>query len=88
MHRLGIISHLAEPIALEDTAHTVIDRLAANAPLSVRTMKALILRQMAFREQIAHGDVDVMVEAVRASADAMEGIAARLAKREPRFLGR
>ena len=88
MHRLGIISHLAEPNALEDTAHAVIDRLVANAPLAVRTMKALILRQMAFREQIAHGDVDAMVEGVRASADAKEGIAARLAKREPRFLGR
>lgn len=88
MHRLGVISHLAEPLALEATARAVIDRLAANAPLSLQTMKALIVRQMAFRDQIAHADVDAMVETTRASADAQEGIAARLAKREPGFLGR
>jgi enoyl-CoA hydratase/carnithine racemase len=88
MHRLGIISHLADPTALENTARAVIDRLAANAPLSLQTMKALIVRQMAFRDQIAHADIDALVETTRASADAQEGIAARLAKREPRFLGR
>lgn len=88
MHRLGIISHLSEAAALEATARTVIDRLAANAPLSVRTMKALIVREMAFREQIPHADIDAMVETVRTSTDAQEGIAARLAKREPGFLGR
>jgi enoyl-CoA hydratase/carnithine racemase len=88
MHRLGIISHLAQPVALEDAAQAVIDRLEANAPLSLRTMKALIVRQMAFREHIAHADIDAMVETVRMSMDAQEGIAARLAKREPQFLGR
>ena len=88
MHRLGIISHLAEPAALDDTANAVIARLAANAPLSLRTMKALIVREMAFRDQIAHGDIDALVESVRTSADAQEGITARLAKREPKFQGR
>jgi enoyl-CoA hydratase/carnithine racemase len=87
MYRLGIISHLAEPTALQDAARAVIDRVVANAPLSVRTMKALIVRQMAFREQIAHADIDALVTAVRASADAKEGVAARLAKRQARFLG-
>ena len=88
MHRLGIISHLAEPAALEAAATAVIDRLAANAPLSLRTMKALIVREMAFRDQIAHADIDALVESVRTSTDAKEGIAARLAKREPKFQGR
>lgn len=88
MYRLGIISHLAEPADLEATAKAVIDRLAANAPLSLKTMKALIVREMAFRDGIPHGDLDAMVETVRTSADAEEGIAARLAKRPPRFTGR
>jgi enoyl-CoA hydratase/carnithine racemase len=45
MHRLGIISYLAESAALEDAARGVIDQLATNAPLSLRTMKALIVRR-------------------------------------------
>ena len=88
MHRLGVISHLAEPTALEETARAVIDRLAANALLSLETMKALIVRQMAFRDQIAHADIDVLVDTTRASEDARVGIAARLAKRAPTFVGR
>lgn len=88
MHRLGIISHLAAPEHVEATAQTVIDRLAANAPLSLKAMKALIVREMAFRDQIPHADIDTQVEVVRTSADAAEGIAARLAKRAPRFKGR
>ena len=87
MHRLGVISHLAAAAELDATAQTVIDRLAANAPLSLKTMKALIVREMAFRDHIPHGDIDAQVEIVRTSADAAEGIAARLAKRAPQFEG-
>jgi len=32
----------------------VIDRLAANAPLSLKSMKAIIVREMTFRDTIAH----------------------------------
>ncbi len=88
MHRLGIISHLAPPDHVEATAQAVIDRLAANAPLSLKSMKALIVREMAFRDHILHADIDIQVEGVRTSDDAVEGIAARLAKRAPQFKGR
>jgi enoyl-CoA hydratase/carnithine racemase len=66
----------------------VIQRLADNAPLSLRAMKALIVREMAFRDQIAHEDVDRLVEQVRTSEDAQEGMAARLARRKAEFKGR
>jgi hypothetical protein len=66
----------------------VIARLAANAPLSLRAMKALLLREMAFRDSIAHADLDRLVEEVRASQDAREGMAARLGRRKPSFTGR
>jgi len=66
----------------------VIQRLSENAPLSLKAMKALIVREMAFRDQIAHEDVDRLVEEVRRSADAQEGMAARLARRKPAFKGR
>ena len=87
MHALGIISRVADPGALEAAATAVIDRLVANAPLSLRAMRALLVREMAFRDGIAHADVDELVEAARRSADSREGITARLEKRAPRFTG-
>ena len=62
--------HLAHRRAaeLEAVAAKVIERLAANAPLSLKAMKALIVREMAFRDGIAHEDVDALVEEVRRSA--------------------
>ena len=87
MHALGIIARVADPSALEVAASAVIERLAANAPLSLRAMKALLVREMAFRDGIAHDDVDAIIERARTSADAREGMAARLEKRAPQFRG-
>jgi enoyl-CoA hydratase/carnithine racemase len=87
LYDLGIISHVADPEDLLVVAETVIRRLADNAPLSLRAMKALLLREMAFRDQIPHADLDRMVEEVRLSQDAREGMAARLGRRTPRFTG-
>ena len=88
LHALGIISHLAEPGNLDAVAGTVLERLAANAPLSMTAMKQLILREMEFRSAIPHEDIDRLLAEVRQSADAREGVAARLEKRQPRFQGR
>src|SRR5262245_25323985 len=88
LYELGVISHIAEPSELESTAQGIIQGLAENAPLSLKAMKALIVREMAFRDQIAHEDVDRLVEQVRRSEDAQEGIAARLARRKADFKGR
>lgn len=87
MHALGIIARVADPSELEVAASAVIERLAANAPLSLRAMKALLVREMAFRDGIAHDDVDAIIERARTSADAREGMAARLEKRAPQFRG-
>jgi len=88
LYELGIISHIADPEDLDIVAGHVIQRLAANAPLSLKAMKALIVREMAFRDQVPHADVDALVEEVRRSEDAQEGMAARLARRKPSFKGR
>ncbi len=87
MHALGLIARVAPPEGLEAAATAVIDRLAANAPLSLRAMKALLVREMAFRDAIPHADVDALVDAARTSADAREGMAARLEKRAAKFEG-
>jgi enoyl-CoA hydratase/carnithine racemase len=88
LYDLGIISHVAAPQDLDDEAAKVIERLADNAPLSLRAMKALLVREMAFRDTIPHADLDRLVEEVRASQDAGEGMAARLGRRKPTFTGR
>ena len=88
LYDLGIVSHIADPEDLDDVAEAVIARLADNAPLSLRAMKALLVRMMAFRDAIPHADLDRLVEEVRASQDAREGMAARLGRRTPSFTGR
>ena len=88
LYDLGIVSHIADPEDLDDVAEAVIARLADNAPLSLRAMKALLLREMAFRDSIPHAELDRLVEEVRTSQDAREGMAARLGRRKPSFTGR
>jgi enoyl-CoA hydratase/carnithine racemase len=88
MAELGLIHRAVTADMLEVSARAVIDRLAANAPLSLRAMKAVLVRAMAFRESIPHDDVDALVAAAGRSADAREGIAAMLERRAPRFEGR
>ncbi|MEZ5849845.1 MAG: enoyl-CoA hydratase/isomerase family protein [Hyphomicrobiaceae bacterium] len=86
-HDLGFVSHIAEPEALESVAGAVIQRLADNAPLSLKAMKAVINREMQFRDAIPHEDIDLIVDKARTSQDAQEGMRARLEKRKPAFKG-
>ena len=87
MAELGLISRIAEPDGLEAEAGTLISRLAKNAPLSLRAIKALLVREMAFRDNIAHDDVDALVAIAGRSADAAEGMLARMEKRDPVWKG-
>jgi enoyl-CoA hydratase/carnithine racemase len=87
MAEMGIIHAAVAPEELDRAVSAVIERLAANAPLSLRAMKALLVREMAFRDGVPHEDVDRLVEQARTSTDAREGMAARLEKRSARFVG-
>ena len=87
IYELGAITRVAEPSDVEMAAQQIIERLAANAPMAVKTIKALTVRLMQFREDIDHSDIDAMVEATRSSQDAKIGIAARIEKRTPEFTG-
>jgi enoyl-CoA hydratase/carnithine racemase len=86
-HKLGLIAFLAEPDALEAAASKIIQRLADNAPLSLKAMKALITREMQFRDDIPHEDIDLLVDKARTSQDGQEGMRARLEKRKAVFKG-
>ncbi len=88
LHALGLIARCVPADRLEAEAARVIDRLAANAPLSLRAMKAMTVRQLEFRDGIPHDDIDALVRAALSSEDAREGMLARLEKRAARFQGR
>ena len=88
MHEKGIIHAVAPAEELEARAGQLIDRLAQNAPLSMRTMKQILVREMEFRDSIPHEDLDALVLETNQSEDTREGIAARLEKRPPAFKGR
>ena len=87
LHALGLIAEAVPADQLEASAAAIIERLAANAALSLRAVKGLINRGMAFRDGIDHADVDALVLKAVHSADAGEGRAARAEKRRPRFTG-
>ena len=87
MFDYGIISRVADPDDLDDSARKIIDRLAQNAPLSLKIMKRTIVRQMAFWHDLEKDDINAEVLDVGASQDAKEGITARLEKRSAQFRG-
>jgi enoyl-CoA hydratase/carnithine racemase len=88
LYELGVIAEIAPPEELEAKAAAIINRLAANAPLSLRAMKATIRREMQFRDNISHDDIDALIMQASRSADAKEGMTARMEKRQPNFQGK
>jgi enoyl-CoA hydratase/carnithine racemase len=88
LHALGLIARCVPHDQLETEASKVIGRLAANAPLSLKAMKALTVRQLEIRDHLKHDDVDKLVTAAMQSQDAQEGMKARLEKRTAKFSGK
>ncbi len=76
------------PHELDAAADRFVDRLAANAPLSLKAIKAVIRRGIEIRDGIKHDDVDALVRAAMQSQDAQEGMKARLEKRTAKFQGK
>jgi enoyl-CoA hydratase/carnithine racemase len=86
-YEIGLVHQVVPPDDLEQATYTMARAIAGNAPLALKGIKVNIQRALSLREQIAHGDLDEMVQRTRRSADAREGVRAWLEKRPPVFRG-
>ncbi len=81
--QMGMVHEVVANEKLDSAAATWAERVAANAPLSLRTMKKSMRRSMSAANDAWHDDILEMGRVVRASKDAKEGIRAFLEKRKP-----
>jgi enoyl-CoA hydratase/carnithine racemase len=86
-YEIGLLHQVVPAADLESATYTMARAIAGNAPLALQGIKATIQRALLLREQIAHADLDALVERTRRSADAREGIRAWLEKRQAVFRG-
>ncbi|MEV0649095.1 enoyl-CoA hydratase/isomerase family protein [Phytomonospora sp. NPDC050363] len=86
-HRLGLADRLTEPGAQRETALAWARSIAAAAPLAVRSIRATLRAGLADRVREALDHEHAEQSHLWQTADAAEGIAASLARREPVFRG-
>jgi enoyl-CoA hydratase len=80
---MGIVHEVVADAKLNDSAISLAERIASNAPLSLRAMKSTIRRCMTSAFDAWHDDLLRMAREVRQSNDAKEGVRAFLEKRKP-----
>ena len=85
---LGLVSRVTEPGGTLDAAGELADRIAANAPLAIRTAKRIINESADWPLDKAFELQQPLVQVVRDSDDAKEGALAFIEKRPPEWKGR
>ena len=87
-HQVGFVNIVTEPEKLMDRARALADRIARNAPLTVKAN----LRMMRFADEMGIQAAELVAEEifreVYLSEDAREGPLAFAEKREPLWKGR
>lgn len=83
--RAHVIARAVPAEQLDDVAEQVVARLAANAPLSLRAVKATLAADTLVER--GHERVTRLIERVQGSADAKEGVLARKERRAPVYRG-
>ena len=87
LYDLGVVTRVCEAEELQACVKQLTDRLSANAPMSMRTMKKLLVQQMEFLMDCEHAEIDQEIAAVYTSDDAVEGVAAKVERRTAHFKG-
>jgi enoyl-CoA hydratase/carnithine racemase len=84
---LGLANRVVPADELDSATGSLARQIVANAPLSVRAMKAFVKRAVQFRKATPREDLEAMHRRIRQSGDLQEGLAARRERRPPRFKG-
>jgi enoyl-CoA hydratase/carnithine racemase len=82
---MGMVHEVVPNAKLDETAVAWAEKVSANAPLSLRTMKQSMRRALSASNNAWHEDILNMGRLVRISKDAKEGIRAFLEKRKPNW---
>jgi enoyl-CoA hydratase/carnithine racemase len=82
---MGMVHQVVTSGKLGESAVSWAERVSANAPLSLRTMKKSMRRALSGAFTTWHDDILEMGRMVRSSKDAKEGIRAFLEKRKPKW---
>jgi enoyl-CoA hydratase/carnithine racemase len=86
-YEIGMVHQVVPADELEAATYALARAIGENAPLSLAGLKATIHRITSARAGVDHADIDAMLNRVRKSADAREGVRAMLDKRRPEFRG-
>ena len=84
--RVGMVTRIVVPDALDQAVREQALSIAANSPLTIRASKEMI-RRIQERRRIEIDAMRDLVDLCYGSADFKEGVAAFLAKRPPRWKG-
>jgi enoyl-CoA hydratase len=84
MKALGLVNALVDPAEIDATVDELIERLAANAPLTLRVSKEA-MRRLATAHQ---PDISDLIASIYGSEDFAEGVRSFLSKAKPVWKGR
>lgn len=86
--RIGLVDHVVDDDALEVAVTRYAENVAANAPLTLRAVKASIRELTGIASSDTPPAVQALLDACAASQDMVEGRTAFRQKRQPVFQGR